>query len=71
MERLKKKNKKTKLYSERTKENHESGTWFEAVGVRPNGWIVVSSKQVGDDDGVPRDEETCNTEHLGQISVNG
>lgn len=49
----------------------ESHTWLEAVRVWPNGRIVVSSKQIGDDDCVSRDEVTCNTKDSGQISVNG
>lgn len=64
-EGLKKTNKK-RLHPETTKENR---TWFEAVRVCPNGRIVVSSKQIGDDDRVSGDEVTCNTEHWSPISV--
>lgn len=51
------------------RESSESCTWFEAVWVRPNGRIMVSAKQIGDDDRVSRDEVTCNAEHSSQISV--
>lgn len=46
-------------YEERTPE--ESRTRLEAIRVRPNFGIVVSSKQIRDDDRVSGDEVTCNT----------
>lgn len=48
----------------------ESRTRFEAIRVRPNFRIVVSSKQIWDDDRVSGDKVTCNTEHQSQNNVN-
>lgn len=55
-------------YEEQTPE--ESRTRFEAIRVRPNFGIVVSSKQIRDDDRVSGDEVACNTEHHSQNTVN-
>lgn len=63
--------KKKKMSSMNQRDSSESRTWFEAVRVRPHGRIVMSSKEIGDDDCVSRDEVTCKTEHSRQISVNG
>lgn len=38
-----------------------SGTWFEAVRLRPDCRIVMSSKKIRNDDRILGNEETCNT----------
>lgn len=68
-EGLKKKKQKKASSRNNQRESSENRTWFEAVRVCPNGGIVVSSKQIGDDDRVSGDEVTCNTEHWSPISV--
>lgn len=50
-------------YQERTDLRREPSTRLEAVRVRPNLRIVVSSKQIRDDHRVFGDEVTCNAKH--------
>lgn len=46
----------------------ESNTWFEAVRVSPNCRIMVSSKQIRDDDSVLGDEVTRDTKRFEGLS---